>query len=555
MVAAIVGEGSMSNQPDQASSSFIFFSGPNGCSADLASANTVWGEFSVVSQTGEAALLRRSDGAPGRDTALALRNWGGLTQNLPSDTYPAVITAIGLCKAASARVNFELGAFADLRLREGEEAIPPQFIFEAIHESCLELAQGKYNHEFVVDVLQGGAGTSLHMNANEVLARHANAKLVAKMGRDAEWETLSLPIHPNDIINYGQSTNDVIPTAARLAILIENRSLTEAMMTLESVLRDKAAEEDFRNTPMVGRTHLQDAVPVTMGQVFSSYCATLAAARRHIEVTSRGLGECTLGATAVGTGITALPGYREVITRQLNAVLEEHGIDVRLEDPTDYGKTTSSLFEISAFSNALSAYAVELGKFANDIRLYASGPRAGIGELALPPLQPGSSIMPGKVNPVMLEMLNQISFLVQGNGLAISLCAGAGQFQLNVMGPLVLWKLSESMSVLTKGLQRAVETCISEIALDTNSADRNLRSSLIAAPALKPVIGYDRAADLAKLALEHGISLGEALRFFVGEGASPDTAGLNVDQIAPLMDQGSMLALTFPPRPREPSRA
>lgn len=545
----------MSNQPDQASSSFIFFSGPNESLADLAGASTVWGEFSVVSQTGDAALLRRSDGAPGRDTALALRNWGGLTQNLPSDTYPAVITAIGLCKAASARVNFELGAFADLRLREGEEAIPPQFIFEAIHESCLELAQGKYNHEFVVDVLQGGAGTSLHMNANEVLARHANAKLVAKMGRDTEWETLSLPIHPNDIINYGQSTNDVIPTAARLAILIENRSLTEAMMTLESALRDKAAEDDFRNMPMVGRTHLQDAVPVTMGQVFSSYYATLAAARRHVEVTSRALGECTLGATAVGTGITALPGYREEITRHLNAVLEEHGFDLRLEDPTDYGKTTSSLFEISAFSSALSAYAVELSKFANDIRLYASGPRAGLGELALPPLQPGSSIMPGKVNPVMLEMLNQISFLVQGNGLAISLCAGAGQFQLNVMGPLVLWKLSESMSILTRGLNRAVETCVTHIGLDAAKVGDNLQGSLIAAPALKPIVGYDRAAELAKRALAEGTSLREALCSSTDdEGVGGITNG-DVDRAMSLLDGQNLRILAFPPRPVQMPKA
>lgn len=472
----------------------------------------VEGTFSTADCLGDVLLLRNQDDSIGHDTRLGLGNWQGLTNLLPADVYPSIIRGIGICKAAAAQTNFELGGFDGLRLSPDEPALPSEMVYSAIRAAAEEMIRGEHDHRFIIDVLQGGAGTSLHMNANEILAYRANEILVAHLGRDAEWPQLILPIHPNDTINDGQSTNDVIPTAARIGVLLEHRKLMDTMRLLEEALEQRADQPDFRNTAMLARTHLQDAVPITMAQVFRTYVETLRSARSFIESTSTLLQECTLGATAAGTGITSRPGYREAVVPKVNEWLAATGAGFTLEPARDYGKSTSSLFEFSAYSKALAAYAIELGKIADDIRLYASGPRGGFGELKLVPLQPGSSIMPGKVNPVMMEVLNQIATIVQGNDHTISLNAAAGQFQLNVMGPTVLWKLSESVSLLRRGLERAVDLCVQDISLNVKSAGSNLEASLVGATALKPVIGYAKAAALARYALDHDCSLEEAAR-------------------------------------------
>ncbi|MBN8548441.1 MAG: aspartate ammonia-lyase [Deltaproteobacteria bacterium] len=505
------------------------------------------GEFILEGQPSGSHALRRLDAPPGPDTDLALQNWGNLSNILPSQAYPAVLHAIGLCKAAAARANFELGAFNGLHFAGAE--ISARAVYESIAEVCLAMAAGQHDHEFVVDVLQGGAGTSLHMNANEVIALHANERLLRHLGHVVPGDPAVLPIKSNDIVNYGQSTNDVIPTAARIGVLSATESLVTEMLEFESTLRERASQDEFRTTPLVGRTHLQDAVPVTMAQVFLGYADTLAAARRHLEVTSRGLQECTLGATAVGSGLTSLPGYRERVVECLNELLESSGARYQLRPADNYFATTSSLLPFSAYSNALATYAVELEKIANDIRLYASGPRAGFGELKLPALQPGSSIMPGKVNPVDPEMLDQTSFIIQGNALTVALCARAGQLQLNVMGPTVLWKLSESISLLQNALGRARRDCFSHITVNVEGATENIERSLVAATALKPKIGYRETAAVVREALKSGTSIREVLQTKpeLCEGAT------NIEALtAQILGTEALLDLTLPPRAPAP---
>ena len=390
------------------------------------------------------------------------------------------IKALAIVKMGAAQAN--------LQLNELDETI-----FKAIEFACQEVIEGKYNDQFPIDLFQGGAGTSTNMNANEVIANIALEFLGYEKG---EYQYCS----PNDHVNLAQSTNDAYPSALKLALFQKNKKLVEALEKLYFTLDRKATE--FEEIIKMGRTQLQDAVPMTLGQEFGGFANSLKKEIQLLIITSQQFLELNMGATAIGTGLNAVPGYAQLCIEKIGAIINEPVI--LAEDLVEATSDTSSFV---SYSSALKRLAIKLSKICNDLRLLTSGPRTGLFEINLPPKQPGSSIMPGKVNPVIPEVVNQICFKVIGNDTTISFAAEAGQLQLNVMEPVIAVSLFESINYLTNGIQTLRKECIDGITANKEHLKSEVENSIGIVTALNPHIGYKNSTKIAKEALETGNSV------------------------------------------------
>ncbi len=366
---------------------------------------------------------------------------------------------------------------------------------DAIVQAADEVLAGKHRDQFIVDVYQAGAGTSHNMNVNEVLANRANELLGSARGTYA-------PIHPNDHVNMAQSTNDVIPTAMRLAVLATLPSLLKAMDTLAQALLAKG--EAFDGIIKSGRTHLQDATPIRLGQEFTAYGRTVARHRQKLVEAADWLREMNIGGTAVGTGINAEREYPALMVEYLSEV---SALDLREGD--DRVQLMQSMGDIATFSGAFRAYVLDLNKIANDIRLLASGPRTGLAEIVLPAVQPGSSIMPGKVNPSIAEMVNQVCFQAIGLDTTVAMAAEAGQLELNVMMPVITHNIVFGLMIVGNATRVFAEKCVAGIQADAAQCGYWLERSPALVTALAPKLGYAEAAKLAKEALSTGLTVRE----------------------------------------------
>jgi aspartate ammonia-lyase len=402
------------------------------------------------------------------------------TENFPITGYRPhreLIRALGLIKAAAAQANIQIGGLSPT-------------VGQAIVQASKEVAEGKLDAQFVVDVIQGGAGTSINMNANEVIANRAIEILGGSKGEYSK-------VHPNVHVNMAQSTNDVFPTAIRIACLNIADDLILALTELMVAFEDKARE--FDGIIKMGRTHLQDAVPIRLGQEFAAYAQMLGRDIRRIEEASKSLLVINMGATAVGTGLNADPTYIQKVSENLRDL---SGIPLlKAVNLVDATQNTDAFLEVSG---ALKTLAVNLSKIANDLRLMASGPRTGFGEISLPAMQPGSSIMPGKVNPVMAEVVNQVSFQVQGNDFTIALACGAGQLELNVMEPVVVFNLLQSLDILRNVLKVFKERCVVGITANTARCRDLVENSVGVVTAINPHVGYEVSSQIAKEAISSG---------------------------------------------------
>jgi len=366
---------------------------------------------------------------------------------------------------------------------------------DAIVRAADEVLGGQHRDQFVVDVYQAGAGTSHNMNCNEVLANRANELLGGKRG---EYK----PVHPNDHVNMAQSTNDVIPTAIRLGALARVAPLLAALEDLAGAFEAKARE--FDHIVKSGRTHLQDATPIRLGQEFGAYAGTVRRNRARLERAADDLRELGIGGTAVGTGLNAEPRYPELMIKHLKAGTS---LDVRVG--RNLVQLMQSMGDVAAFSGAVRALAVDLNKIANDLRLLASGPRTGLAEIVLPAVQPGSSIMPGKVNPSIAEMVNQVCYQVMGNDVTVALAAEAGQLELNVMMPVIAHNLIFALEILASAVRVLTVRCVAGITADAAACTHWLERSPALVTALAPKIGYAEAAKLAKESLARNLTVRE----------------------------------------------
>ncbi len=394
--------------------------------------------------------------------------------------YPELITGLAAVKKACALANKQLGELAHQKA-------------DAIVAVCDEILESQHHEHFVVDVMQGGAGTSTNMNANEVIANLALQKLGLQFG---EYRHL----HPNDDVNRSQSTNDVYPTAIRLAVLARISPLIEAMHSLSKSLMAKA--EEFDHIMKVGRTQLQDAVPMSLGAEFRGFATTINEDVDRLSDLSRLLTEVNLGGTAIGTRINAPVKFGETAVAHLRDISGEP-----LSLAADLIEASSDLGAFVMFSGTLKRVSIKLSKVCNDLRLMSSGPRAGIGEIILPAVQAGSSIMPGKVNPVIPEVVNQVCYQAIGNDLTVTMAAEAGQFQLNAMEPVIIHKVLETMGSLTSAMNVLSARCVDGIVADEERCQALLENSLVHVTALAPIIGYEAATKLAKHAQANGLSL------------------------------------------------
>jgi aspartate ammonia-lyase len=433
-----------------------------------------------------------ADAYYGIQTARAVENFPISGLHAPAD----LVTATVLIKKAAAQANVALGR---LETRTGE----------AIAAAADEILAGALRDQFVVDVYQAGAGTSHNMNANEVLANRASELLG---GRRGEY-TL---VHPNDHVNMGQSTNDVFPAATRLALLLGERSLVAAARALSTSLAMKATA--FDGVLKVGRTHLQDAVPMTLGQEFGGYAACVERGADDVEHAARQLLELNLGATAVGTGLNAGDDYTALAIGNLS-----QSTGLTLAPAANRFRVTQSMGDVLACSGAMRRLAVEIGKVASDLRLLSMGPRAGIAEIALPAVQPGSSIMPGKVNPSIPEMVNQVCFQVIGCDTTICMAAEAGQLELNVMMPVIAWNAIHSATILRNSMDALRTRCVDGIESDAERCRELLDRSTAVATALSPYLGYARTAEIAK----ESVKTGRPIRELVLERGLMDAAQLD----------------------------
>jgi fumarate hydratase class II len=391
------------------------------------------------------------------------------------------IRALGLIKLAAAEVNRDLGL------------LEPR-LAEAIVRAAREVAEGELDEQFVLDIFQTGSGTSTNMNANEVIANRAIQILGGKFG--------SREVHPNDHVNICQSSNDVIPSAIHLAALLEiKEQLIPALEKLEASTRRKA--DEFWPIIKTGRTHLQDATPIRLGQVFLGYAGQAERAIRRLRHACEELSEVALGGTAVGTGVNAHPKFAARVCRRLS---ELSGVELRETD--NHFQAQNTLDNIVEASGALKTYAVSLMKIVNDLRWMGSGPRAGIGEIDLPAVQPGSSIMPGKVNPVIAESAAMVCAQVMGNDVAVAVAGQSGNFEINVMMPVAAYNLLQSISLLAAATDNLVVQCIDGITA-TERGPEMVERGLMLTTSLAPVIGYDAAAELAKEAYKTGRTIRE----------------------------------------------
>lgn len=417
----------------------------------------------------------------GAQTARAVRNFpiSGMKAN------PALIRAAALIKAAAARTNVGLGYLDRSKA-------------EAIEKAAMEVAQGRLREQFVVDVFQAGAGTSFHMNVNEVVANRACEMLGGSKG-DQQL------VGPNDHVNMGQSTNDVVPTSIRIAALELAGPLIEEVGSLQQALEQKSRE--FDSILKSGRTHLQDAVPIRLGQEFSGYARAIEKQKSDLSEAAQGLQELGIGGSAAGTGVNTHPQYR---TRIVQSLMDLTGLDLKVAANTF--EAMQSMAPFTRMSGALRNLAVELIRVANDFRLLASGPNTGLNELVLPAVQPGSSIMPGKINPVMAEMLDMVCFHVIGNDTCVVMAAQAGQLELNVMMPIIAHNLLEALSVLRSGILAFREKCVEGLSANEQVCSSYAERTLALATLLNPYIGYLKAAEVAKESQKTGRSIKEIVR-------------------------------------------
>ena len=417
-----------------------------------------------------------ADAYYGIQTARALENFPISGLRAPA----LLVDATVLIKKAAARANVTLGR---LEPRVGS----------AITEAADEILGGRLRDQFVVDVYQAGAGTSHNMNANEVIANRA-AELLG--GARGEYRL----VHPNDHVNMGQSTNDVFPTATRLALLLGHRDLVVSARALATELEVKARE--FDEVLKVGRTHLQDAVPMTLGQEFGGYAACIDRAATALDRTSVQLQELNLGATAVGTGLNAGDDYTSIAIGYLSTLTA-----LTLMPAANRFRVTQSMGDVLAYSGGMRRLAVELSKIASDLRLLSSGPRAGLAEIRLPAVQPGSSIMPGKVNPSIPEMVNQVCYQVIGCDTTVCAAAEAGQLELNVMMPVIAWNALHSSAILRNAMTVLRTRCVEGISVDADRCRELLDRSTAVATALSPYLGYAKTAEIAKASVQTGRSI------------------------------------------------
>lgn len=396
---------------------------------------------------------------------------------------PEFIRSIALIKKAAALANMKLGM---LDKKPGN----------AIVQAADEVIRGKYFEQFILDVFQAGAGTPFNMNTNEVIANAAIKKLGGKPG---DYHI----VHPNNHVNMAQSSNDVIPTSIRLSVLLTVPALMKELEEIVLAFRNKAKEYD--SVIKVGRTHLEDAVPIRYDQVFDGYASSLERCAQRINIAKKSSLELSIGGTAVGTGINTHPDFKKEVISELNKLT---GLEFCEGNSVMLSWSMACFVEMS---NALQILAIELNKISNDLRLLNSGPKAGISELILPEVEPGSSIMPGKVNPSIPEAVNMVCFQVMGNDHAVSLAAEAGQLELNVMTPLIAFDLLWSIELLTNTIRMFREKCVSGIAVDEKKCTELLEKSHSLATVLNPYIGYENVAELVKAALSENKSLRQVL--------------------------------------------
>ena len=429
----------------------------------------------------------------GVHTLRALENFP--ITGIPIAVYPDLIRALAQIKKAAAQANQQLGLLDATRA-------------DAIVAACREVIDGQWHDQFVVDVIQGGAGTSTNMNANEVIANRA-LELLGKQRGDYK------ALHPNEHVNMSQSTNDVYPTALKLATYVGIFRLVDAMAYLRKSFERKA--DEFADVLKMGRTQLQDAVPMTLGQEFSTYAVMLGEDEERLKEAALLIREINLGATAIGTGINAHPDYAPLVCRRL---IEVSGVPV--VTAPNLIEATQDCGSFVQLSGVLKRVAVKLSKTCNDLRLLSSGPRAGLGEINLPPRQAGSSIMPGKVNPVIPEVMNQIAFEVIGNDATVTFAAEAGQLQLNAFEPIIAHSLFKSALHLTNGCRVLADHCVSGITANRDLLRASVERSIGIVTALNPYIGYANATDVAaeafrsdrgvaEIVLERGLMSAEQL--------------------------------------------
>src|SRR5579859_942259 len=429
--------------------------------------------------------------------------------------HPSLIRAIAMIKRASAEANKEL------ELIDGKVA-------DAIISASQEVIDGKWDREFVVDVFQAGAGVSFHMNSNEVIANRAEQILGGGLG---EYKR----VHPNDHVNYGQSTNDVFPTAIRLATLMELEKLYPVIDAIAGSFEKKGKE--FWEIMKSGRTHMQDAVPIRLGQEFAAYALAIKKAAENIRQNSEDLRSLGLGGSAVGTGINTHPDYRVKAIANLSRISGQ-----KLQPASDMRWAMQSNAPMAQVSAALRNLALEVIRISNDVRLLSSGPNTGFAEIYLPALQPGSSIMPGKINPVMPELAAMVSFQVVGNDTAVAMAVQAGQLELNVMMPTMAYNVLQSVTILTNMLRVFTDKCVSGITANEGRCNFYVQATVSLATALNPYIGYQKAAEIVKESVATGRSIIDIAR---------DKKLLTEKEIEEILDPVSM---TEPQYPKEAAR-
>ena len=418
--------------------------------------------------------------------------------------HPTLLRAFGMVKEAAAEANRELG-------------LVEQKVANAIIQAAKEIQQGKLNDQFVVDVFQAGAGVSFHMNSNEVIANRAIEILGGELGDYSK-------VHPNDHVNYGQSTNDVFPTGMRVAALLELEKLYPVLDSLADALDRKGKE--LHGILKSGRTHMQDAVPMRLGQEFSAYAGTIRRAKEGIRTASELLHELGLGGSAVGTGINTHPDYREKAINNLARISGQKLVPV-----DDMRYAMQSNLAMAGVSSALRNLALEVIRISNDLRLLSSGPNTGFAEINLPALQPGSSIMPGKINPVIPELAAMVSFQVIGNDLAVAMAVQGGQLELNVMMPTMAYSVLQSITILTNMLRQFTDKCVAGITANEKRCNFYVQATVSLATALNPYIGYAKAAEVAKESVATGKSIIDIVR---------ERKLLTEDQIKEILDPARM---------------
>ncbi len=391
--------------------------------------------------------------------------------------YPVFIKALAQVKLAAAKANFELHAL-------------DENLYQSIRQACLDVIDGQFNDQFPIDLIQGGAGTSVNMNINEVIANRALELMGYKKG---EYEFCS----PNDHINLAQSTNDAYPTAVKIALYTMHEDLYNALEELVTVFRIKGIE--FQSILKMGRTQLQDAVPMTMGQEFEAFAYSLEKELKRLKLAREEFLAINMGGTAIGTGLNAPKEFPDLCAKYLEEIS-----DIPVYVAPNLIEATSDTSCFVEYSSALKRLAIKLSKICNDLRLLSSGPRAGLAEISLPAMQPGSSIMPGKVNPVIPEVVNQVCFKVIGNDTTIMMASEAGQLQLNVMEPVIVQTLMESIQLTKNGLIALKEKCIEGIVANKETAESLVKNSIGIVTALNPYIGYKMSTKIAKEALMTG---------------------------------------------------